>query len=85
MFSLGLPCNNFLSESIISFSMGVLLSYWSYGFIYFILWILGYEFLYIFYLIYKKRIVYPICRTVVLASSFLGWITGRTICKVSCF
>lgn len=85
MINLSLPCKNFLNESILGYSLGILFSYWSYGFIYYLLWIFGYEILYIFYLMYCDNYVFPLCRSVIFFSSIFGWITGRKINKISIF
>lgn len=68
-----------LMQLIVSFSLGIIFSPFSYGFIYVILYLIIYE---IFYAIFT-RLQYPYWRLTFrianVAASIYGWIIGRTL------
>jgi len=78
-----LPCNYFINDSILGFSLGILFSYWSYGIYYYLVWILLYEFFYIYYLYCFNKPIYLFCRLIIILSTLLGWILGRFIIGIS--
>lgn len=64
-------------EYVIAFIIGLLLAPWSFGFIFFVLWLLFYEFLYsIYYRFSIKQYNYK-QRLIIFFISIFAWYVGR--------
>lgn len=65
------------SQLVISFSLGLLLSWWNYNLIYLLLWFTVIEFL--IYNLMGYRYWFPVARIGAILAYVTGWIIGRTI------
>lgn len=73
-------CYSPMAQIVLSFFTGVLLSPWSYGFIFLLIFIVIWEIWWIWYL--RLEYITRIERPLVIIAAFLGWLVGRTAAKL---
>lgn len=71
------PKSTLLYQIIFAVAMGITFSPWSYGLVYYIIFVMIWELLYGYFLSFDFNVWNPLERLGVVLAGFLGWIIGR--------
>lgn len=72
---------NWFPEAVVGFSLGLVFSPWSYGLVYYLIFVVLYELIYLYMYRGDKTVTYG-GRSIVIIFSLIGFIIGRILFKV---
>lgn len=73
--------SDWIPEAIVGFSSGLVFSPWSYGLVYYLLFIVSYELIYLY--LYRNNNIFNYSgRSIIIIFSLIGFIIGRMLFKV---